>query len=280
MKKFDFLFGIEFGRKLLNMLDNLSRSLQAKTLSACEGQKLVNVTLVTLQSIRSEMKFDLFWQYVESRRSVVKVSPPELPRRRKVPRRYEVGETPPEIQPQLWRRLYFEGIDLVIAAIKNRFDQQGFRILQNLEVALLEKRDVERSEVVNEVVQFYGDDFNHKKHNLFNFILGVKKLWMMWAITEYLQSLSTTEKDYYCEVIKLVKLILVMPATNTTSERSFSALRRLKTWLQSTTCQARLNWSMILHVHKDRTDKLPMSSVANEFSSRNDSRLHMFGQFN
>ena len=50
MQKFDFFFGGELGRKLLNMVDILSRSLQAKT-SACEGQKLVNVTLVTLQSI-------------------------------------------------------------------------------------------------------------------------------------------------------------------------------------------------------------------------------------
>ena len=96
MQKFDFFFGVELGRKLLNMVDNLSRSLQAKTLSACEGQKLVSVTLVTLQSIRSEPSFDLFWRYIESRRSVADVSPPELPRRRKVPRRFEVGETPPE----------------------------------------------------------------------------------------------------------------------------------------------------------------------------------------
>ena len=96
---------------------------------------------------------------------------------------------------------------------------------------------------------------------------------------EYLQSLSTAERDYYCEVIKLVKLILVMPATNAVSEQSFSALRRLKTWLRSTTNQARLNWSMILHIHKERTDRLPMLSVANELSSRNDSRIRLFGQF-
>ena len=51
MQRFDFFFGVELGRKLLNMVDNLSRSLPAKTLSACEGQRLVNVTLVALQSI-------------------------------------------------------------------------------------------------------------------------------------------------------------------------------------------------------------------------------------
>ena len=176
--------------------------------------------------------------------------------------------------------MYFEGIDLVIAAIKSRFDQQGFRVLQKLEVALLEKRDVQRSEVVNEMVQFYGDDFNHKDHleaQLAQLHAGSEKaLDDVQAVLEYLQSMSSAERDYYCEVIKLVKL---MPATNATSERSFSALHRLKTWLRSTTGQARLNWSMILHVHKDKTDRLPMSSVANEFSSRNDSRMHMFGQF-
>lgn len=153
--------------KLLNMVNNLSRSLQAKTLSACEGQKLVSVTLVTLQSIRSEPRFDLFWQYVESQRSVLNVSRPELPRCRKVPRRFEVGETPPQYPASTkdhFQRKYFEGIDLVIAAIKSRFEQQGFRVLQKLEVALLEKRDEQHSEVVNKVVQFYDDDFNHKDH--------------------------------------------------------------------------------------------------------------------
>ena len=104
------------------MVDNLSHSLQAKTISACEGQKLVNITLVTLQSIRSDQWFDLFWQYIESRRSVVDVSPPELPRQRNVPHRFEVGETQleyPASAKDNFRRLYFEGIDLVIASIKS-----------------------------------------------------------------------------------------------------------------------------------------------------------------
>lgn len=57
-----------------------------------------------------------------------------------------------------------------------------------------------------------------------------------------------------------------MPATNAVSERSFSALRRLKTWLRTTTTQSRL---MLLHTHKEKTDALQMISVGNEFISRN-----------
>ena len=70
-----------------------------------------------------------------------------------------------------------------------------------------------------------------------------------------------------------------MPATNATSERSFSALRRLKTWLRSTISECRLNWSMILHIHKDKTDALPIKGVANEFVTRNESRRRLFGHF-
>ena len=45
MEKFAFFFGIELGRKVLSMADNLSRSLQSSTLSACGGQRIVNNTL-------------------------------------------------------------------------------------------------------------------------------------------------------------------------------------------------------------------------------------------
>ena len=70
-----------------------------------------------------------------------------------------------------------------------------------------------------------------------------------------------------------------MPATNAVSERSFSALRRMKTWLRSTMHQTRLNWCMILHIHSDETDKLDLIAVANDFVSRNSSRRSIFGEF-
>ena len=54
MEHFNFFIGVELGRKILLIVDNLSRTLQSATMSACEGQELVSVTIRTLQSIRSE----------------------------------------------------------------------------------------------------------------------------------------------------------------------------------------------------------------------------------
>ena len=81
----------------------------------------------------------------------------------------------------------------------------------------------------------------------------------------YLQQITPGERSLLSQVVLLMKLILVMPATNSTSERSFSALRRIKTYLRSTMKQKRLNSLMVSHVHKDLIDALDLSQVANEF---------------
>ena len=50
-----------------------------------------------------------------------------------------------------------------------------------------------------------------------------------------------------------------------TSERSFSALKRIKSYLRSTMSQSRLNHLMLLYYHQDLTDQLNMQEVANDF---------------
>ena len=78
-------------------------------------------------------------------------------------------------------------------------------------------------------------------------------------ILTYLRSLRASS------TVKIVILILVAPATNATSERSFSALRRVKIYLRTTMTQPRLNHLMILNVHKDECDKLSLEQCANHF---------------
>lgn len=52
---------------------------------------------------------------------------------------------------------------------------------------------------------------------------------------------------------------------NAISKRSFSAIRRLKTYLHSTMGQKRLNTIMLLHVHKETTVELFVIELANMF---------------
>ena len=84
-------------------------------------------------------------------------------------------------------------------------------------------------------------------------------------------------RDEYNEVEKLVRLLLVAPGSSAESERSFSALRWLKTWLCSTMTQLRLNSLAVCHVHQELLDLVDADALINEFVSKNETRVSMFG---
>jgi len=79
---------------------------------------------------------------------------------------------------------------------------------------------------------------------------SVKEDLSLAGIVDYLKSLSSTARSLYSEIVILVELILVMPATNATSERSFSTLRRIKSYLRTTMTQLRL----MMCIEKDAMD--------------------------
>ena len=80
-------------------------------------------------------------------------------------------------------------------------------------------------------------------------------------------------------VHQLLRLYKTIPITSATSERTFSALRRLFTYLRSSMTERRLNNCLLLHVHKDITDSLDLISIASEFVCANDERKKYFGNF-
>ena len=74
------------------------------------------------------------------------------------------------------------------------------------------------------------------------------------------------------EVVKMIKLFLVLPVTSATAECSFSVLRRLKTYLWSVKAQDCLNNIATLHVHKSLTDSTDFVQLATEFVIRKTNR--------
>ena len=91
------------------------------------------------------------------------------------------------------------------------------------------------------------------------------------------QKLDTIKRMLVWEVIKLVKLVLVMPATNAVSDKSFSSLKWIKTYLCSATANNRLNHLLILHIHMLLTERLHLTKVADEFVERREGTKSIFG---
>ena len=83
-------------------------------------------------------------------------------------------------------------------------------------------------------------------------------------------------KSIFPQTSRLLQLLLVMPATSATAERSFSSLRHVKTYLRTTMKQERLNYLMMIYIHQDR--KIDTEEAMNEFILYNSERIRVFGK--
>lgn len=83
MRKFEYLFGVALGELLLKHSDNLSKTLQHKDLSAAQAQEVASLTIKTLQKMRNDESFQMFWSKVSTMASKLDVNEPSFPRRRK-----------------------------------------------------------------------------------------------------------------------------------------------------------------------------------------------------
>ena len=99
-------------------------------------------------------------------------------------------------------------------------------------------------------------------------------------ILKFQECLSPGESLLISEILLVMKLIFVMPSINGVNERSFSALRRLKTYLRATMKQSRLNHLLFLLVHKEHTGALSLEAVADAFVGCNEHRrMSVLGKF-
>ena len=93
-------------------------------------------------------------------------------------------------------------------------------------------------EELNVVLEVFGDDLskddlNAQLKNLSFYV--VEPILNAKELVSFLQNMSQGQKRFLPQVVVLAKLLLVIPATNAVSERSFFALKRVKTYLRATT---------------------------------------------
>lgn len=57
------------------------------------------------------------------------------------------------------------------------------------------------------------------------------------------------DKDVNPIIHTLLQILITLPSTGASAERSFSTLKRIKTWLRNTTSEDRLNGLALMHIH-------------------------------
>ena len=164
MKKLDFFFSCRLEAAILNQTVNFSRALQKLTLSAVEAHYLALKVLALLRKERSDECFKEFWKkLLSNKNSYALVESPVLPRRKKIPARYNDGEDQHHHKDVelLYRQLYYDAYGYVISGIKNRFDQPDFKLYSDMQNLLLKAANSQKYlEECNIICEIYKDDLD------------------------------------------------------------------------------------------------------------------------
>ena len=237
--------------------------------------------------MREEAGFHMFFEKVRTSRQKLEVNDPKLPKKRKVPSCYEHGEAPAEFVSTVeehYRQIFYQTIDMVTNCICDRFQQKDyvetFQTMENLLLKALLEEDFGLE--FQQIFSFFVCDLDKFKLETqlttLTHIIDEKEVEIKDAI-KVISSLNPSQKMLVSEVLKLVKLILLVPAANAVSEKSCSSLRRDKTYLQSSMTQERLNSGLVLAIYKEQVDKLNLVEVANQFCFNNEHLFSIFGKF-
>ncbi|QQP40570.1 Zinc finger MYM-type protein 1 [Caligus rogercresseyi] len=152
----------------------------------------------------------------------------------------------------------FEALDVVRSEVERRFDQEGLRIAAGREQAVLEAAQGKRVDVGSpELSPFSREQLSIELH---------------------------IQRDVSPNPLHAVgggeaHKALSSPAhIVAASERSFSALRRLKTWLRNTMKQERLTHLAIMNAPSDLLDECDVSALLEEFISRSTEKRSTLGK--
>ena len=104
-------------------------------------------------------------------------------------------------------------------------------------------------------------------------IVDKKRVGIKEAI-KIISSLNASRKLLVAELLKLIKLILLVPTTNAVSKRSRKTLCRVKIYLRSSMTQELVSSCLIVTTYKNQVDKLKLIEVASLFFQKSTSLFY------
>ena len=228
----------------------------------------------------------MLWEDVETRRKRFSATEPKLPRMRRAPRRVDEAGDAAQYQStkEYFRVQYFMVLDKVITSISERFETDAWKTMNSMERLLVHscRGDTVNDEDLNIVLQQSAGELNHdlvgQLEQLRNIPMPDHER-MRIKCFAHVRSLLKKERAVLRllpQVVKLTQLVCVLPCSTATPERSFSQLRRIKSYLRSSMNQERLNHAMVAVIHGEHLDNIDLMKLITEFILRNEERRATF----
>ena len=245
------------------------------------------MTIQTLRQCRSEESFNSVWQIASAMGLKMKKwltnsqfelrgarTPRQTPSRRLQALVGEHTQRQMKLTPESYHRIktYYASIDKVLSELELRFSGNDQEILCALgNICHSETPDKESFSRVAKFYEIDGDilEAEQKMYASFRRVRGLGYM----TVSEMLETMHENDLfDMLPEFSNVVHILAVIPATSCSAERSFSTLRRLKTYLRSTMGQQRVSNIALINIERAYANSVvnnDMDRIIDIFGRRN-----------
>ncbi|XP_039298901.1 52 kDa repressor of the inhibitor of the protein kinase-like [Nilaparvata lugens] len=249
---------------ILSLSLPLSRILQKETLDLCKSAELLN-SLLELLNERRQNSIEYFNCVYMQAQEIARKLDVELKIPRLCGRQTQRSNHPSATTEEYFRlTVYVPVLDNIIQDLKTRFTSDVLNVF-HLPLLLPEGivntsvQDMQKSidPIMNRFGSIMKDNRDLSSLKLNAEMAHWRNKWQRYnkeglpLPTNALNVLRECEKDIYPTIHFLLRVLCTLPVSNASSERSFSTLRLLKTWLRSTMSENRLVGLALLYIHPD-----------------------------
>ena len=250
--RFNFILPLVVAENLLQQTVPLSNLLQAENFDLIKATEEAEIVIATLQAKRND---DDAWLTLFNKATEMADAVGEEPSRPRVAgRQQHRNNVMVDSIEQYWRRACFLPLlDHLVQQLTERLIQHKDRFhAQYLMPTKLQELTREKINIICEAYSFISLDLENDLEP------EIERWQVKWrgqeasdCPTSIGDTLSETNNILYPNIYTILKILLTMPVTSATAERSFSALKRIKSTLRTTMTDERLSSLPLLHVHRD-----------------------------
>jgi hypothetical protein len=276
-------FGLLACDAIFRPCEAVARQLQGVGVTALGATECATVLISRIEQLRSDDKVQCLVQQTNCVVDHVNLKMPGLSRTHKTTARYRQTDRAEdfveETTEHMWRRSYYEALDLVTGELKRRFDQSGLAVAAQRERLLIRAAQTTLSDEPD--LPPLPSGINKRRLGaelmMLNDLCRDKNIQDIQTLGVIFAASQPETRRVFSSVEQLLALCLCCPISVAGSERSFSALRRLKTWVRSNMTQTRLSNLALMHIHSDILDTIDVDALVEEFCSRTSERRSVFG---
>ena len=264
---------------------SLSDMLQSHTLDLAKACTLVDSTIMSLNDLKSDEIFQCMESEADAFCSKYNIqTSTRLRRQHRIPG--HLGDSIVDSclghNEECTKADYIEIIDRIVSEMTRRFDKTNQSLMKSIQALIPSSRLFFQFDAIKPFANHYSLDITKLeeelplakttvKHELEEKYPNNQRPEECISLTEVILSLEGYD-DAFGEVLKVLRLAATIGVSSAAGERSFSCVKRIKTFLRSTMTTNRLSSLAILSIERDLSSALDLEAFVDNFANAHHNR--------